>query len=77
MEKKSKWINDIIICIEQIDNNRFTLDDMYQFEGELKIKHPNNNNIQEKIRQQLQLLRDMDYLIFEGDGKYKKIIGKK
>jgi type II restriction enzyme len=35
-------------------------------------KYPNNNNIQAKIRQQLQILRDKGYLKFTGRGKYEK-----
>jgi type II restriction enzyme len=37
----------------------------------LKAKHPANNNIKAKIRQQLQFLRDKDLLEFIGDGRYK------
>jgi len=47
------------------------LNDIYQFEKYLKLKHPENNNIQAKIGQQLQILRDTDYLKFESRGKYK------
>lgn len=65
------WILDIVKCIEKLDKNSFTLNEIYQFEKYLKLQYPDNNNIQAKIRQQLQLLRDKDYLIFEGRGKYK------
>ncbi len=44
---------------------------MYQFQDLLKMKHPENHNIQAKIRQQLQILRDKEYLRFESRGKYK------
>ncbi|PWE25349.1 restriction endonuclease, partial [Aliarcobacter skirrowii] len=37
----------------------------------LKTKYPNNNFIEDKIRQQLQILRDKNYLTFESRGKYK------
>jgi type II restriction enzyme len=46
---------------------------MYQFENKLKIKHPNNNFIKDKIRQQLQVLRDKGLIEFVGRGKYKKV----
>ncbi len=65
------WILDIIKCIEKIDKKNFTLFDMYQFEKYLKLKHPDNNNIEAKIRQQLQLLRDRNYLEFVGRGQYR------
>jgi type II restriction enzyme len=49
----------------------FTLNEIYSFEKYLKMKHPENNNIQAKIRQQLQILRDKNYLEFVERGKYK------
>ena len=65
------WLLDIVKCIEMLEMNTFSLHHLYQFEGYLKTKHPENNNIQAKIRQQLQTLRDKNYLSFEGRGKYK------
>jgi len=69
--KSKGWILDIIKCIEKLGKNNFELRDMYQFEKYLKLKHPDNSNIQAKIRQQLQLLRDRNYLEFVGRGKYR------
>jgi len=65
------WILDTLKCIEKLDKTDFTLNDIYQFEKELKLKHPQNNNIQAKIRQQLQILRDKNYLSFTSRGNYK------
>jgi len=65
------WLLDIIKCIEKLNKNSFSLNEIYQFENFLKLKHPENNNIQAKIRQQLQFLRDKNYLTFENRGKYK------
>ena len=64
------WILDIIKCIEKLNKQQFTLHDIYQFEKLLSMKYPENNNIQAKIRQQLQILRDKNFLKFEGRGKY-------
>jgi type II restriction enzyme len=69
--KSKGWLLDIIKCIDKLNKNNFSLSDIYQFEKYLKLKHPENNNIQAKIRQQLQILRDKDYLKFESRGKYK------
>ena len=55
----------------QMEKETFSLNDMYSFENYLKIKHPENNNIKAKIRQQLQILRDRGYLKFISRGKYK------
>jgi len=67
------WLLDIIRCIEKLNRNSFTLGDLYIFEDYLKIKHPENNNIQAKIRQQLQILRDKGFLKFTDRGKYEVI----
>lgn len=64
------WLLDVMQCIEKLTENSFSLSDLYSFENYLKIKHPENNNIQAKIRQQLQILRDKNYLKFESRGKY-------
>ncbi len=69
--KSKGWLFDTIRCIEKLNKNTFILSELYQFENYLKIKHPENNNIQAKIRQQLQILRDKDFLKFESRGKYK------
>jgi type II restriction enzyme len=64
------WILDIMNCIDTLNKKEFTLADMYAFEADLKKIHPENNNIQAKIRQQLQFLRDKNYLQFTGKGLY-------
>ena len=45
---------------------------MYQFEQKLKTKYPNNQFIKDKIRQQLQVLRDKDLIEFVSRGTYRK-----
>lgn len=67
------WILDIMNCLDKIKKNEFNLDEIYSFERELKYKYPNNNHIKDKIRQQLQLLRDMGVIEFKSRGNYKKI----
>lgn len=42
------------------------------FAGQLQLRHPMNNNIRPKIRQQLQVLRDRGFLEFIGRGLYRK-----
>lgn len=65
------WLLDILKCIELLDKKEFSLNEIYSFESFLKIKHPDNNNIKAKIRQQLQILRDYGYLLFTTRGEYK------
>lgn len=66
------WIMDILHCVNAIEPNVFTLSMVYSFEKELAHKHPDNNNIRAKIRQQLQLLRDRGIITFLGNGRYQK-----
>ena len=64
------WILDIMNCIESLEKKEFKLSEIYEFEKDLKILHPENNNIKAKIRQQLQFLRDQGYLKFLEKGSY-------
>jgi len=67
------WLMDTLLCIEKIPEVEFTLDQIYAFEGELKAKHPENNFIKDKLRQQLQYLRDKGIIEFLGHGHYCKV----
>lgn len=66
------WLLDTMRSIDKIGKPDFTLDDMYAFAGELGHLHPDNTHIREKIRQQLQFLRDRGYVRFLGNGKYQR-----
>lgn len=68
------WIMDVLCCVDKISNNSFSLNDIYAFEEELKLKHPANNFVKDKIRQQLQYLRDKGFIEFTTRGNYKKIL---
>ena len=65
------WLLDVLMCVEKIKQAEFSLEDVYAFEGYLKAKHPYNNNVKAKIRQQLQFLRDKGVLDFVGRGQYR------
>lgn len=67
------WKLDVFDCLNNIPKQHFTLANVYPFENQLKEKHPLNNNVKDKIRQQLQALRDLGLVEFLGDGKYKKL----
>lgn len=67
------WTLDVLKCLDRIKSNDFTLDDVYKFEVELKAKHPDNNFVKDKIRQQLQILRDMNIIEFVSRGRYRKV----
>ena len=65
------WLLDIMRCVERLGKSEFVLGDVYGFENELSTLHPDNRYIKDKIRQQLQFLRDKGYLEFVGRGVYK------
>ncbi|TRZ78478.1 restriction endonuclease [bacterium] len=67
------WILDVMGCIDKLNKSEFTLQDIYSFENILSKKYPENKHIKDKIRQQLQFLRDKGYLDFVSSGKYKLI----
>jgi len=65
------WILDVMNCIDRLGKRDFKLDEIYAFQDELAKKHPSNKHIKDKIRQQLQLLRDKGYLTFVSRGMYR------
>ena len=72
--KESKgWLLDVMACVDTIKKEYFPLDEVYRFEQKLKQKYPNNNFIKDKIRQQLQFLRDKGIIEFIGRGNYRKV----
>ena len=68
------WLLDVLSCVERIPGMSFTLSEMYGFENELSAKHPGNNNVRPKIRQQLQVLRDKGVIEFMQRGIFRKIV---
>ncbi len=68
------WLIDVMNCVEKTKKQLFYLSDIYSFEPLLKERHPNNHFVKDKIRQQLQILRDRGFIEFLGNGKYRKIV---
>lgn len=68
------WIIDLIGQIDKISSEIFTISDVYKFEKLFKQKYPNNKFVKEKIRQQLQVLRDRGFIKFLGKGLYQKSV---
>jgi len=65
------WLLDVMRVVEKIGKQTFALSEVYAFEEELRMLHPGNSHIKDKIRQQLQVLRDNDYLDFTSRGSYR------
>lgn len=66
------WLLDVLKCVESIPSSSFSLENVYAFEGLLGAKHPQNNFVRAKIRQQLQMLRDNGLIEFVAKGRYRK-----
>ncbi len=77
LEKQEKdnrgWTIEMLKLLERVQNLDFTLDQVYAYETDLKARFPNNNFIRDKMRQQLQILRDKGLIEFKGRGLYRKI----
>jgi type II restriction enzyme len=65
------WTLDVLRVARSLKQKRFTLEQMYSFEPELSVLHPQNQNVRPKIRQQLQVLRDIGMLRFVSGGVYE------
>ena len=64
------WTVDVLSVIRGLGKTRFSLGDLYDLEPELRTAHPRNQNVRPKIRQQLQVLRDLGLVDFVGRGSY-------
>jgi len=65
------WTLDVLSGLRSLRKTEFTLADAYTLERELQTLHPENRHVRDKIRQQLQVLRDMGLLKFLEAGHYR------
>lgn len=65
------WTLDVWKIVQQLGMAEFSLADVYAFAAVLARLHPRNRHVKDKIRQQLQILRNMGFLIFLGRGRYR------
>lgn len=65
------WLVSVMRCIERLRGREFTLADLYAHEDEFQRQHPGNQHIREKLRQQLQVLRDKGRVQFLARGRYR------
>lgn len=73
-QEQATWLNILrsLVTSSWKAGQVFTLDDAYEFESTLASQFPNNKNVQAKIRQTLQQLRDAGEIEFaDGKGSYK------
>lgn len=69
--KTRGWTLDVLNQVRELKMRRFTLADIYAQERFLSRLYPENRNIRAKIRQQVQVLRDLGLINFLGNGRYE------
>lgn len=69
--KERGWTLAVLNAIQMSGLSKFTTQEAYGFESKLQAIFPSNRHIRQKIRQQLQVLRDMGLLTHEGRGCWK------
>ena len=69
--EKRGWSLDVLRVVHSLGKHEFTLADVYAHADELAKLHPDNRHVRDKIRQQLQVLRDLGLLEFLGAGSYR------
>lgn len=65
------WNLDVLRVVQSLGKPEFQLSDVYAHSSALSKLHPRNRHVHEKIRQQLQVLRDIGILAFLGSGSYR------
>ena len=65
------WTLDVLNVVRSLRKTEFDLADVYKSDAKLAKLHPANRHVRDKIRQQLQVLRDLGLLEFLGSGEYR------
>ncbi len=65
------WTLDVLNVARRLGRSEFTNEDMYAHRDELQRLHPENRHVTDKIRQQLQVLRDTGLLTHIGRGRWR------
>ena len=69
------WTRLTLECVLSLPNDTFSLSDMYAVCTPIaERRYPRNQFIPDKIRQQLQLLRNLGLVEFLGNGEYRRTI---
>jgi type II restriction enzyme len=64
------WTLDVLNEVRALGKGEFTLSEIYASEPSLSRIYPHNHHVRDKIRQQLQVLRDLGLVKFLGRGNY-------
>jgi type II restriction enzyme len=67
------WRLDVLNVVRAFGREEFSLADVYACSVELARLHPHNLHVHDKIRQQLQRLRNLGFVEFVGRGNYRLV----
>jgi type II restriction enzyme len=71
--RKRGWAALVLAYVRKINKVEFTLADLYAYEAAMHAAYPQNSHVRPKIRQQMQVLRDLGYLQFMDRGEYRML----
>jgi type II restriction enzyme len=60
--KERGWTLDVLRVVQSLGKQEFKTSDMYEYVRHFEELHPDNRHVRDKIRQQLQVLRDRGFL---------------
>jgi len=69
--KERGWTLDVLNGVRSLGKKEFTNSDAYTIARQLEKLHPDNRHVRDKIRQQLQVLRDAKLLLHVGPGLWR------
>jgi hypothetical protein len=69
--KERGWTLDVLNGVRGLGKKEFSNTDAYTLAGQLEKLHPDNRHVRDKIRQQLQVLRDAKLLIHVSSGVWR------
>ncbi len=68
---KRGWTLDVLQVVRSLNKQEFSIGEVYSHADSLSKLYPRNSHVYDKIRQQLQVLRDLGFLNFLGRGNYR------
>jgi hypothetical protein len=69
--KERGWTLDVLNGVRSLGKREFTDTDAYTLASQLEQLHPDNRHVRDKIRQQLQVLRDAKLLLHVSSGLWR------
>jgi len=73
LDSLAGWKRSVFEALTELEGTEFALADVYRRAPRFAREYPDNENIEARIRQQLQMLRDLGLVMFLGGGRYRKL----